>query len=345
MRAAWLAAVLNLALTSGLTFGLWGLPELGVVGAAIGTSAAFAVQGLWVAIGARRALASQHDATRPRTAPPLGALPPVPALPINETVRLPALPNAELSAIPTGPPAPEHQVSDSIDDLPGQGEAAPARASSWPHLRAVLRVSGPTLAERIIYHGGYLVFSSYIGRLGDAAMTAHQALLAIESLGFIAADGFGIAAGAIVARKLGARDPHCAERGARLAQRLGFGVLCAVGLFFLVAADGLVALFTDDAAVQILGARCLRAAVVAQPLMALVDALAYALRGAGETKTPLRAALVGPVLVRLSVCWLLTFHFELGLLGIWIGTNFDWAVRAVWLERAFARGAWKTASV
>ena len=355
MRAAWLAAALNLGLTSGLTFGLWGLPELGVVGAAIGTSAAFAVQGLWVALGARRLFAARQDARRVPTAPPASAMASVPALPINESARLPSLPNAELAALSVGPagvPAELAEGPDSKADSPGASEAGPpaaglaeARQSSLPALGAVLRVSGPTLVERIIYHGGYLVFSSFIGRLGDAAMTAHQALLAIESLGFIAADGFGIAAGAIVARKLGARDPQGAERGARLAQRLGFGVLCGVGLFFLLAADVLVGLFTDDPTVQVLGARCLRVAVVAQPLMALVDALAYALRGAGETRTPLRAALVGPVLVRLSACWFFTFQLDLGLLGIWLGTNFDWGVRAVWLERAFARGAWKTVKV
>ena len=79
--------------------------------------------------------------------------------------------------------------------------------------------------------------------------------------------------------------------------------------------------------------------------MALTDAFAGSLRGAGDTRTPMIAALVGPVAVRLTACWILAFPMGLGLVGIWIGSTLDWAVRSVWLGYAFRRGKWKTRSV
>jgi Na+-driven multidrug efflux pump len=85
-------------------------------------------------------------------------------------------------------------------------------------------------------------------------------------------------------------------------------------------------------------------AAVAQPLMALSDAMGGALRGAGDTRSPMVVALVGPVVIRLALCWLLAFELEMGLPGIWLATTVDWAVRAVLLTLVFARGKWKSIS-
>ncbi len=284
LRIGLLTSALNLVASVGLTFGVGGLPALGVVGAAAGTSLAFIAQAvLTVWVVRRRFWAPRAPATPP-------------------------------------PPAP-HRVG------------------------AVLRISGPALGEKLLYHFGFLVFSAFIGRLGGVAMAAHQALIGIESLGFIAAGGFGIAAGALVARNLGAGAPARAAQGGWVAARLGAGCLSVVGLGFLVGAEWLVGWFSTDPAVVALGARCLRVAVIAQPLMALTDVFAGALRGAGDTVTPLRAALLGPIAVRLVASGLLAFTFELGLLGVWIGSTLDWGVRTVWLGRAFAAGRWQAQRV
>jgi putative MATE family efflux protein len=215
----------------------------------------------------------------------------------------------------------------------------------WAVLPPVLRIALPAFGERVLYQAGFLVFGGMVGRLGDVAMAANQSLMAIESLGFIGADAFGIAGGALVAQRLGADDADDARRVGWWSTGLGIAVLGGVGLFFFIAAEPLVALFSDDPAVIALGARCLRIAAVAQPLMAAVAALGGALRGAGDTRTPMLAALVGPIGVRLVACWFLAFELGWGLWGIWIGSTLDWAVRAVWLGAAFRRERWRTIRV
>ena len=86
----------------------------------------------------------------------------------------------------------------------------------YPSIRTIgriFRVAGPAFAEKAVFHTGYLIFAIFIGHLGSEAMTAHQALMAIESLGFIGAGAFGVAAGALVAQKLGADRPDDDGRG------------------------------------------------------------------------------------------------------------------------------------
>jgi Na+-driven multidrug efflux pump len=57
------------------------------------------------------------------------------------------------------------------------------------------------------------------------------------------------------------------------------------------------------------------------------------------------AALAGPQSVRLVTCWTLAFYLDLGLLGIWLGSTTDWAVRTIGLGAVFQRGRWQTIRV
>lgn len=223
-----------------------------------------------------------------------------------------------------------------------------ALAVRWPRqalsvlLGPVAQVSLPALGEKTIYHAAYVSFSALVGWLGDVAMTAHQALLAIESVGFIGASGFGVAASAIVAQRLGAQDVEGASRGGWYAMGLSVVALSCVSLVLLFAARPLIGVFSDEPAVIQTGVVCLWVAAVAQPLMGLTDTMAGALRGAGDTINPMLAAIVGPLLVRLVLCWTFAFYLEWGLLGIWVGSTCDWLVRGLYLSAVFARGQWRS---
>ncbi|MEE2785911.1 MAG: MATE family efflux transporter [Myxococcota bacterium] len=213
---------------------------------------------------------------------------------------------------------------------------------NFPTLRPVIKVAVPALGERIIFHVGFLTFAGFVGHLGTKAMAAHQACMAIESLGFIASYALGSANGTIVAQKLGAGSPSDARKATYFTVRLSLALMCLIGLIFWFFAHPLVALFCADPETIRLGVDCMRVAAVAQPIMAVTDAFAGGLRGAGDTKSPMIVALIGPVLVRVAASWLFAFEFELGLVGIWLGSTLDWLVRGIWLSIVFGRGRWAT---
>jgi len=225
--------------------------------------------------------------------------------------------------------------------LPLRGPSAPLRTS----LVRVVRVSAPALAERIVYHVGMTGYFAILARLGTKAMAANQALISIESISFLSADGFGIAAAAIVALRLGAGKPEEAEQGARTATRLAILALSAFGAAFAVARWPLVSAFSDGAAIRAMAAEALLVGALAQPFMAITVVKADALRGAGDTRTVLAVAFGGAVVVRLSATWFFTHVVPLGLTGVWMGSGVDWLFRAVVLTWIFARGRWKARSV
>jgi Na+-driven multidrug efflux pump len=209
-------------------------------------------------------------------------------------------------------------------------------------LQPILKLSGPAFAEKLVFHTAFVIFAAYVGHLGTQAMTANQALIAIESLGFIVAHGFSVAASSLVAQKMGANRVAEANQVGWISAGLGTLVLGSVGLLFWFFPAELIGLFTSDPTTIELGVPCLRVAALVQPLMAICEAMAGGLRGAGDTRTPMLAALVGPGLVRLGMCWFLAFEMNLGLLGIWYGTSLDWIVRVVFLVAVYKRGRWKT---
>jgi multidrug resistance protein, MATE family len=212
-------------------------------------------------------------------------------------------------------------------------------------LRRVLAVSGPAFAEKGVYHAGYLSYVAIVGLLGATAMAANQALLAIEAVCFLSADGFGVAAGALVAQKLGAGKSGEAERAGLFAAMMSTALLTALGAVFLLAPRPLVAVFSSDAELVTTGAKALVVAGVAQPFMAFATVIGMSLRGAGDTRTALRITLVCGFFVRLAATWLLAITLDLGLVGVWLGSTADWVARTAMLAVAYRRGRWRAVQI
>ena len=224
--------------------------------------------------------------------------------------------------------------------------AAPRdRAADLDALRRVLRVSGPAFAEKGAYHAGFLGFVAIIGLLGAMAMAANQALVAVEAVCFLSADGLGVATGAVVAQKLGAGQPGEANRAGWIGAAMATALLTTLGLGFVIAPRVLVGAFSPDPAIVDLGARALLVAAVAQPFMAFATVMGMGLRGAGDTRTVLSVTVVAAVGVRLAATYLFAVTMGLGLVGVWMGSTADWVCRSILLGAAYARGKWRVVRV
>ncbi|MFW5921314.1 MAG: MATE family efflux transporter [Polyangiales bacterium] len=219
------------------------------------------------------------------------------------------------------------------------------RGGEWAALARMARVATAAVGERIVQHAGYLGYVAMIGVLGSMAMAANQALLSIEAVAFLSADGFGIAAAAVVAQRLGGGEPAEAARGARVATGLGIALLSACGLAFVLVPRLLLGAFSDDADIVAMGVPCMYVAAAAQPFMATAVVLSEAMRGAGATRTALVVTLIGGLAVRLGVTAICAFSLGWGLVGVWVGSTVDWVVRAVLLVAVFVRGRWREARV
>ncbi|MFA5028699.1 MAG: MATE family efflux transporter, partial [Candidatus Methylomirabilota bacterium] len=94
---------------------------------------------------------------------------------------------------------------------------------------------------------------------------------------------------------------------------------------------------TSDPAVLAFSVPLLTAMGLLQPPMAVAMTMSGALRGAGETRVVLLAAVIGGWLVRLPCAYAGGIAAGLGMIAVWTAMVLDWVVRGAILSWRFRR--------
>lgn len=202
-------------------------------------------------------------------------------------------------------------------------------------------LTAPALAERVANTGAYLVFMRVVAAMGTTILAAHQLTLQMESFCYMPAWGLAIAASTIVGQAIGAELEHIAEIAVRrllITAGLSMGLL---SILFALTGSHLVRVFGATPDVLTLSGLALRISALELPFLAFTFVFIGALRGAGDTKTPLFVGLFCTLLIRLPAVWLLSFVMGLGLAGVWLATAADWFIRTFALLYFFRKGVWK----
>ncbi|RME61977.1 MAG: MATE family efflux transporter [Caldilineae bacterium] len=210
-------------------------------------------------------------------------------------------------------------------------------------VRRILQLAGPAALEGSIAQSGYIFFTRMVASLGTAVLAAHQIALRVESLSYMPATGLAVAATTLVGQSLGAKDPERADAAARrtlLFSLIFNGLLALTFLFF---AQQIVRIFGSTDEVLGLAALALTIAAAELPGIGADIVISGSMRGAGDTRTPMYVTLVGVLVFRLSLVYLLAIQLGWGLAGVWWGTAMDWTGRALLLWVLFRRGRWKVA--
>lgn len=219
------------------------------------------------------------------------------------------------------------------------------RTLSGAAVARLVRVSLPAAAEPALLQAGMLLYYKVIAELGLVPVAAHRAAIAVESLTFMPGWGFAVAGSAVVGQFLGAGRPDKAEAGFRESARFAVTLMSAIGVCFFFVSEPLVRLFlrgADIGPTASLAAACLAISAFEQPFMGLSMALGGALRGAGDTRSPVWVGAIGVWAVRVPLAWALAFPAGLGLKGIWMTMVADWAVRSAIFSVLWRRGRWKS---
>ena len=184
-----------------------------------------------------------------------------------------------------------------------------------------------------------------VSSLGTVSYAAHQVALNAESLSFMPGAGFATASTTMVGQNLGAGCPNEAEQSGHVARNLGILVMSIMGVVFVLVPEPIVRIFSSDPEVIQLATVCLRLVAISQPALATWMTLAGGLRGAGDTRAILKIVIVGFVLVRVGLAYLLAIHLGFGLVGAWVAMVVDLFVRGFLIQRRFNRGEWKALKV
>jgi multidrug resistance protein, MATE family len=186
-------------------------------------------------------------------------------------------------------------------------------------IAALLKLGAPAAAQILLEIGAFAAATALIARLGPVPLSGHEIALNCAALSFMVPLGISSAAAVRVGQQLGRGDPEGARRAGWSAIILGVGFMACSGLVFVSIPTWIARLFSPDPIVIRTGARLLLVAAAFQLFDGLQTVATGALRGSGDTKTPMLANFVAYWLIGLPVGYLLCFKLGWGAVGVWIG--------------------------
>jgi putative MATE family efflux protein len=206
--------------------------------------------------------------------------------------------------------------------------------------RDTLRLALPGVLERFGMNLALMSYFFILGQYGPVTIAAYTVGVRVLSFSWIPGIGFSTAASTLVGQALGASDPAEAARVGWRSARLAVGVSVILGVGFALARRPLAQLFTDDPAVVDALDPFMLVLALSQPFLGLHFTLGGALRGAGDTVTPLFAALIGNWGFRVPLAFCVAYLLEWDVAWVWFALTFDHIARSTWMVLAFRRGRW-----
>jgi MATE family multidrug resistance protein len=191
-----------------------------------------------------------------------------------------------------------------------------------PDLARIRRLIGlgfPAALQFSLELGVFAAATALIGRLTPVSLAGHQIAMNTVSFTYMVPLGISSAAAVRVGQALGRGDVRAAGRSGWTALALGAGFMSCAAVAFLLVPERIVRLFTPEAAVIKTGISLLLVAAFFQLFDGLQTVATGALRGAGDTRTPMLCHLLAYWLIGLPLGYFLCFRRGWGAAGLWVG--------------------------
>lgn len=186
-------------------------------------------------------------------------------------------------------------------------------------LRELLRLGFPAASQLLFEIGAFACATFLIGKLGAVPLAGHQIALNVASFTYMVPLGIGSAAAVRVGQALGAGNVDGAKRAGWTALLFSTCFMSASAICLFLLGRPISRIYSPEADVISAGAKLLMVAAIFQLFDGLQVVATGALRGAGNTRTPMLANLAGYWIIGLPLGALLCFKLRMGAPGMWAG--------------------------
>ncbi len=208
----------------------------------------------------------------------------------------------------------------------------------WAMQKRIFLLGLPAAGHTALEVGAFTIATFAAGVLGAVPLAAHHVTLMMAAFTFMFPLGFSSAAAVRVGGYVGARQPHRARVAGWLCIGLSVAVMTVFALGYLLFPRVMLGWFTHDPAVIDLGAKILLLVALFEIADGIQVSTTGALRGLGNTRTPMIANLLGHYPIGLALGFVLCFNAGFGVVGLWAGLATGLVAVAAILSRAW----WKT---
>ena len=207
----------------------------------------------------------------------------------------------------------------------------------WACFRRLLALGLPASGQVTLEVGVFAAATALAGRLPATSLAAHQIALNYAAMTFMVPLGVAAAGAVRVGHAVGRRDPAGASRAGWTALLFGVVFMLIAALVFFSIPRQLLLPFTDDAGVLDVGVTLLLVAAVFQLFDGLQGVATGALRGLGDTRTPMLWNLAAHWFIGLPLGYWLAFGLGIGVIGLWWGLSIGLMICGIALLIAWTR--------
>jgi putative MATE family efflux protein len=209
-------------------------------------------------------------------------------------------------------------------------------------IKEIFKVGLPAALEQVVFQIGITAFLILVAYYGTEAYAAYGIGVQILSFSFVIGFGFSIAGATLVGQHLGAKNQDQARRAGWGAMRLSIISMTFFGVVITIFAEPLARFMIDNDEVVRLTVIFIWLLGSMQPLMAIEFSLGGALRGAGDTKTPLAITLTCLLFIRVFLA-LIFFLLDATIEIIFSTLVADYVVKGFLYIARFRSDRWMTA--
>jgi len=188
-------------------------------------------------------------------------------------------------------------------------------------IRRLIALGFPAAMQTTLEIGVFALVTALIGRLGAVSLASHQIALNTVSLTYMVPLGISSAAAVRVGQAIGRRDPRGAGEAGGTAIFLGAACMTCASAALLLFPRWIARMYTPDETVIHSTILLLAAGAAFQLFDGLQTVATGALRGAGDTRTPMICHFTAYWIIGLPLGAWLCFRRGWGALGLWAGLS------------------------
>ncbi|WP_213495782.1 MATE family efflux transporter [Lactococcus formosensis] len=203
--------------------------------------------------------------------------------------------------------------------------------------RELILLTIPAAGERLAMRLGDLVIMVLIISLGDRVFAGNAIGESITQFNYMPAFGLATVTVILVAQEFGQHNYVAIQSYIKRTYWLATGMMLCIGLLLVLVSTSLSNLFTTDTVAIASSNIVILFSFLATFFVTGTTTYTAAFQGIGNAKFPLYTTIIGMLIIRVGLGYILSQTFTLGLEGIWLAVLADNLFRFIFLKFNFDR--------
>lgn len=192
---------------------------------------------------------------------------------------------------------------------------------NWKILKEFVLLGLPTGIQNLLVSFSSVFSQSYINQFDETIIAAFSVSNKVERLVNVTTQAFSNTTTTCISQTLGAKDYKRTRLGIKITLLLSCSLTLCLSVFVFIFANPIIQVFNQDKGVIFYGTQCLHYSLLFLPFVCISHTLNGAIRGSGNTKTPMILSIFNMCILRVAF--------------LYIGFKITQRIEVIYLSTAF----------